>query len=148
MNENLDSCSECEDDYYLDQNSNCQKIEETLFCFEYEFNICVKCIQGYYLDNYDCLKIPIKNCIKFENEKCSKCTQDSIPIYNNDEVILCIDNLEEFHCKKYTGNETNNQKYFKCTECESLYTLNPDNIDLPICLFPYEISNCYEYAYH
>lgn len=118
-------CSECEEEYYLNEGDH--KCSETEYCFESIYGQCQACKKGYYLDlkdNKSCKKQEKKllHCKESEDGKaCSKCDDG----YYFDEDDQCVNTN---YCAK--------SENFKCTKCVDNYYLTKS---LSICV---NTKNC------
>lgn len=117
-----DNCLQC-NIYYILKNDNCELLGSYKlidFCLLTDNNYndrCIKCIQGYTLNNFDstCFK-SINNCILYTNNKCSQCD------YNNGYILNINTNSCVYNSIKNCVRL--NQNYDKCLECTNAYKPN------------------------
>ncbi len=129
-NEELNYCRKCEVSYY----PNSGYCEQGLYhCVYGNSSECSECETGYYYDDYECLEIPVKNCITYKNIegtwKCEKCL-DKYYVDNNE----CKE-FPDKNCKSYRIDEGN----FICENCENGYYLDNNQ-----CIY-YFVENCLDY---
>ncbi|KAL7717563.1 Protein serine/threonine kinase [Entamoeba marina] len=118
-------CISCNSNTTIDLNGDCLTIDN---CLTTTNNTCLKCNNGYYVDNGEC-----KNCLigceqcynDDENEYCLKCSNDYILI--NSECI----SFELSNCSIRSKITT------KCIQCNDGYELTSNNLCELI-----EIDNC------
>ena len=113
-------CSQCEDFYYLDEDKKCVSIN---YCSKSnDYGKCKKCIEGYYLTNYENSCTKEKNCFSGDKDFgiCYSC---------QGEYYL---DLKERKCK--SNKEDNEFKYCEevdengvCKKCVYDYKLGKDN---------------------
>ena len=107
LEEGDSKCSVCVEYFHPNAEGKC---ERTL-CENFGTNnVCSNCYEGYYLDNNECKKITIENCLKLDTNdktKCSKCVGGITPTDGN--CILPSTLIKG--CVKYGENGV-------CTKCE------------------------------
>ena len=116
-------CKECQENFSLKKYSNtCEIVKDHLKienCFSYEYEICLICKNGFFVQNGKCFKNEnlIKNCeIFLENNLCKKC---------NENFLLSVDQKT---CSENT-NKDENCKIFSnvyCDKCKSGFDLEKD----------------------
>ena len=110
-----DKCILCAKHYMLNKTGECVKS----LCEEEDNGICTKCSEGYFLDDGKCHIIPIKNCLKFEEDLCTECFHFAVLSEERTECILD---------KLISGcNKVNEKDDTKCTHCSTGYELSEDN---------------------
>ncbi|KAL7712487.1 Protein serine/threonine kinase [Entamoeba marina] len=147
---NENKCLECNDNYHLTSEGDCESIITTDNClFEYNSK-CRKCKNGFRLD------ISLNECIKcgdgcnicsysnssITNEECLQCNEstiltttndciiDSNCIFNeNDECIECIDNyyINNGKCTQCNNDNCKKCNANECILCYDNYLLDYDN---------------------
>ena len=107
-------CESCEENYYLNEgDKRCSDVEN---CYKSNYNNCIKCISGFYLDKKDnkCKKQESNflNCLQtIDGLTCDKCDDD----YFFDEENKCVPTKFCLRSSK-----------FECEECISGYYLAED----------------------
>ena len=95
-------CTECEFDYYV-KNGTCAPKPEHCKSFDYLKQECESCESYYYVVDGGCAKIPINNCVKGDQNECTKCEEDYIISYDKKS---CIKPCKEYEmiCMKCKDN--------------------------------------------
>ena len=113
------NCDTCENKYFFDENGKCVN---TKFCTEGNENgVCIKCLEGYYLSNFDNICTSEKECLN--------------GIYDIGICNLCIDGYYiDYKDGKCKSNQEDNEFKFckiadnnKCKECIENYHISLDN---------------------
>ena len=113
LEEGDEKCKECEYLFHPNNEGQCEKT----FCTVYNENICINCIDGYYLNaEKNCIKIPISECIQYDGEKCTECLDGDVA----KEDGTCNQHEWIEGCTKYQNG--------KCIECNNeFYSPTPKN---------------------
>ena len=106
-------CQECKEDYYINEID--RRCTSTKNCSESIFNVCIKCISGFYLDkkNKECKKQTdtFSHCqLSIDGKVCDICDDD----YFFDEEGKCVNTQ---FCLESDGKG-------KCKQCKSNYYLS------------------------
>ena len=119
--ESLDGniCDICEDDYFFDENKKC-----TIYNFCSKIGIlhgCEKCIEGYYLSEYDKVCTFEEHCYYAHKDTgiCFTCQNN---YYLETKTGKCFSNKEENDFKNCKSSENN-----KCVQCVYGYYIGSDN---------------------
>ena len=113
LEEGDEKCKECEYLFHPNDEGQCEKT----FCTGYNENICINCIDGYYLNAAKkCIKIPISECKQYDGKKCTECLDGDDP----KEDGTCNQHEWIEGCTKYQNG--------KCIECNNeFYSPTPKN---------------------
>ena len=124
------NCTTCESGYYINPNeNNCMECENE-HCLSCQSNgECDKCVDGYYLENGDCLQClsPCETCTGKESTKCLSCkkgyyfneTSKSCHQCSSD----CLDCTDLSHCTICIDGYYSNESY-ECLSCSTLNGMN------------------------
>ena len=118
LEEGDEKCKECEYLFHPNNEGQCEKT----FCTGYNENICINCIDGYYLNaEKECIKIPISECNKYDGEKCTECLDGD----DAKEDGTCNQHEWIEGCTKYQNG--------KCIECDEFYTPKNEKCEFKSC---------------
>lgn len=148
-------CETCNKGFYLASDSenkafcqNCNKIKEFIECYGTIINpICLKCKEGFKLENNTCLE---ESCVIGNEDKCKTCRNESGRKFEcdscNEGYYLEVNKIS-YKCLKCSVKNckkcSNNSGYEICNECESNFILTKDNNNITyscICPTYYESS--------
>lgn len=114
-----EECEFCESPYLLGKDGKCVNSRD---CKKSEDNICVECIDDFYLTKIDKKCTHVKNCIKLdEHSVCYECKEG---FYYNTRTSECIKYNEDFENCRITGYNGNS-----CDSCkEGFFLRKSDNL--------------------
>jgi hypothetical protein len=113
------TCDICDDNYYFDENGKCIDI---IYCkTSNNLNICEKCIDGYFLSEYNISCVSTDNCLYGDKDIgiCKTCKDNYYLDYNDGK---CKSNQEENDFKYCTFVDNN-----ICHKCSFGHELGEDN---------------------
>ena len=141
LEEGDEKCKECEYLFHPNDEGQCEKT----FCTGYNENICINCIDGYYLNAAKkCIKIPISECKQYDGKKCTECLDGDDPkedgTCNQHEWIEGCTEYQNGKCRecdefytpenekcKFKGCESGQKVYESCLICQAGYRLDNDD---------------------
>ena len=113
------NCDKCDDDYFFSSDEKCV---ETNYCEKSLDNICIECINNYYLTEKDNICSYDKNCITADKYTgyCNSCKMSYYLDKKDGKCKTNKENNEFFKCKISENGV--------CLSCENGYYLGKDNL--------------------
>lgn len=120
----LETCIQCDEDFYLDPSGNCLQINPQQFCLEYKETStkseCLTCFNSFYLSqNLSCLRriysrnIPSCEILSSREDTCQSCQSG---FFLSNDKLSCFQEI--MNCKEYLPS-TRESGGLSCRKCAS-----------------------------